>query len=146
MKKLILILSFLTIVLFSCKKSDTQSSVTNTLSLLQHKWLLDSIVLYQNVTLTGNRFVGYVGNNTQYFDFRATGKLYLFAGVPTPTFDTADYVLLPDNYTMLLHKYVHGVRSNTTDSATVRSVTTTNLVIGNTRNAANEYGKFSFHR
>ena len=146
MKKLILILSVLSIVLFSCKKSNTQSSVTSTLSLLQHKWLIDSIVLYQNVNFTGNRFVGYTGNNTQYFDFRATGKLYSFAGVPTPTFDTSDYVLLPDNYTMLVNKYVNGIRSNRTDTATVRSVTTTNLVIGNTKNAANEYGKFSFHR
>ncbi len=128
---------------YSCQKNEV-SQKTATAAELQYKWILDSIIVYQNADFTGGRFVGYIGNNTQYFNFTSTGKIYAYGGVPTPSYDTADYTLLPDN-NILTYSYVRGVRLSKPDTFSIRTLTPTSLVL-RFRNVVNEYGKYSFHR
>lgn len=145
---LIALMLFISICTYSCQKESFAPNqvATNSLTDLQYKWILDSVILYQNSNFTGYRFVGYIGDNSQYCNFSTNGKGYSYSGFPPPaTYDTVDYKLLPDNYTLLTYSYIGGVRRNTPDTFTVRTLTATSLILA-FRNPVNEYGKYAFHR
>lgn len=137
------------ISLYSCQKEydllSTSTTPGNKISELQYKWTLDSIIVYQNPDFTGGRFEGYIGDKTQYIIFNSNGKAYSYGGIPTPVFDTGDYKLMTDNYTLLFYSYINGVRQNIPDTATIRTLTSSSLVLG-VRSPVNEYGKFSYSR
>ena len=138
----------MSVIAYSCRKDETQgpSGPTGPTgpsggSGIQRKWFLVNIIVYSNPQLTGTSFFGYGGNGTEYYDFRADGKIYAYA---VNTFDTAAYNLLPDS-TLLIWELKNSVPAIKPDTARVRKLTSDSLIFV-VRNPANDYGKFTLRK
>jgi hypothetical protein len=148
MYKAVVVLGIL-VCMLSCSKSglnETSREVTSSpLSLLQHKWLLDSVYLYPPSGLSSNYLYALGSLDTQYEDFRTDGKIYSYGGAPVVFNDTTTYELQPDNKSFIVHVISNGVISQKADTGYILKLTPTSFVYY-ALNPGMEYGKFIFKR
>jgi len=104
------------IISFSCKK--TKNSSTETLALIQHKWILIS---------HNGEALRYVGTPDDYYNFSASNYLYMYVN---KTYDTLAYILLSDNKTLSLYPIVNGVRTNLAKDYNITVLDNNHFVIG----------------
>ncbi len=132
------------VLVLSCSKEESLEFPVSA-GLLQNKWILDSILVYDDADLTGPAFKGYDGDDTNYFDFRRDGKVYVYAGIPTPEYDTAAYTTINDTTTLLTYDIVNGIQLPVADTSTIYNLSSTSLILI-TKNEIDEYEAFYFKR
>lgn len=137
---------FFSLVLFSCTKeqSDTDSS-TNSMALLQHVWILDSVMIYADSNVFGDYLFASHPSDLQYEDFRTDGKVYTYGGSPTVYYDTSVYKLLSDNTTLLAYPIENGVTSASADTGYILKLTDHALMYW-TKNSVGDYGRWVLKR
>ena len=143
--KLIMAVS-LTWTLISCKKQESNTTVPATLSLLQNKWTLDSLVIYQYPNYSGQRQSEILNG---YEDFRTDGKRYGYSISPgnPANYDTSQYTLTVDNKAILDRFITHGVVSNVPDTLTIATLDKSSLVLSPpVSNSSPEFVKLFLHR
>jgi hypothetical protein len=133
-------------LLLSCSKEDSVGPSTDTsLTLLQNKWVIDSVYIYPTSGLSSNYLYAYKPPDVQYEDFKADKKLYSYGGSPTTYYDTALYNLLPDSKAFLVYLIKNGVASSKSDTGHILKLTTSSFVYYSI-NPVGEYGKFVLKR
>ena len=148
MKKALLI-AFLAVLLVGCIKTTPSiqggaGSLATTLTLLQNKWIIDSVSIYGSSNITGAALFTFRPLNVQYEDFRADGKVYSYGGEPVSSYDTSLYRVLPDNTTFIVNLVTGGVAPRS-DTGYIMKLTAKTLIYYN-RNGANDYGKWMLKR
>ena len=135
--------------MLSCSKSGLNESAreatSSPLSLLQNKWLIDSVYLYPSSGLSSNYLYAVDAVETEYADFRTDGKVYSYGGTPVVAHDTTTYELQPDNKSFIGHIISNGVISPKADTGYILKLTSTSFVYY-FRNPAREYGKVILKR
>lgn len=113
------------LAIFSCKKANNNSG--NTLSLIQHKWML--------VSSTGEalRYVGLAGD---YYDFSSDNFLYIHL---SNTYDTIAYKLLSDNKTLSFYPVINGVRNNVATNYNIKLLNNNQFILSTNFNVGFTY-------
>ncbi|HXB44657.1 MAG TPA: hypothetical protein VNV85_11390 [Puia sp.] len=116
MRNLFMILvGFVALLIISCKKTSTNG--VDTLSLMQHKWMIISV---------NGEALRYVGTANDYFNFSTNGFLYEYMG---SRYDTSAYTLLSDDITLLLYPVTNGVKSNIASNYNIKVLTSNQFII-----------------
>ncbi len=116
MKNLFMILvGFVALLIISCKKTSTNGQ--DTLSLIQHKWMIISV---------NGEALRYLGTASDYFNFSTNGFLYEYMG---SRYDTSAYTLLSDDITLLLYPVTNGVKSNMASNYNIKVLSNNQFII-----------------
>lgn len=152
MNKINLIIAiFIISVLYACKKtSDSVTTTSTTLKLIQNNWIVDSLVSYSNPDFSGQgtKIEGIHGNN----DFRIDGKEYVnhtfnFGGGTQSRLDTFAYNLSDDGKYLITHKITNGVPSTAELKGIINSINES-IFIGSdiSNNGSGYYTRWYFHK
>lgn len=146
MKYIILSLG-IAFAVISCSKdqSGNEPVTPSTLSLLQKKWAIDSVMIYADSNVYGDYLFAFTPDVSQYEDFRTDGKVYSYGGDPVIYYDTAAYQLLPDNKTIIAFPIENGVTSTVADTGTIITLTDNKLMYRN-KNSVGEHGRWVLRR
>ncbi len=143
----LLICAIVILGIISCKKSDTPAPASGALGLLQNKWILDSLVIFQYPDFTGQRISQIVSG---YEDFRIDKKRYGFSVIPgiasSASYDTSVYALA-DAKTLLDFGINNSSLNPIPDTIAIINLTSTALELSPVDHSQNaEYGKLFLHR
>ena len=107
----------LMLLAIDCKKNSSNDA-SSKLPMIQHKWALVS---------RNGEVLRYIGTDSDYYNFSANNILY--RSIAT-SHDTSYYQLSPGNDNiLLLFPIANGIKSDTAESYSIRSLTATQLVL-----------------
>lgn len=138
-------LGLIALIFFSCQKEQSYTVSSSPTGLLQHLWIIDSVMVYADSNVFGNYLMVSTPTDFQYEDFRADGKVYSYGGSPTVHFDTSAYKLLSDNVTLLAYPIKDGITSTKADTGYIIKLTDHALMYKN-RNVVGEYARWVLKR
>jgi hypothetical protein len=120
---LIIVVGLVGLLIISCKKTST--GAPDTLSLIQHKWMIISV---------NGEALRYVGTANDYFNFSTNGFLYIYMG---SRYDTSAYTLLSDNITLLLYPVTNGIKSNVALNSKIKVLTNNQFIFAGSSGVIN---------
>lgn len=131
------------VLIFSCSSDPVEPPPVppTALSLLQNKWVFQSVTIYEHIDFSGQSLAGPSGSGNDFYNFDTNGKMY---GYMFGKLDSTNYQLKVDTL-ILFNTYYNGILSTETDTVSIRTMTKNSLIFCS-KNPAGEYAKFVFYR